>query len=146
MTGGQQQTLYERLGGYNAIAACSDDLTERLYDNATLNANPAIAEFHHKENRAGFKYILTNWVVQYTGGPKSYHGKPLGEAHSHLNITEREFDIVMNECRTTFYKFNVPEPELEELMGILESYRAEIIKGMDHRGHPTTRHAESAPA
>ena len=25
------QTLYERLGGYNAIAATADDLTERLY-------------------------------------------------------------------------------------------------------------------
>lgn len=132
-----EATLYERLGGYNAIAACSDDLTERLYDNSTLNANPAIAEFHHKENREGFKYILTNWVVQYTGGPKTYMGKPLGDAHKHLNITEREFDIVMTECRTTLYKFNVPERELEELMSCLESYRAEVIKGMEHhKGHP----------
>ena len=142
-----ERTLYDRLGGYNAIAMCSDDLTERLYDNATLNANPAIAEFHHKNDREGFKYILTNWVVQYTGGPKTYHGRPLGEAHKHLGITEREFDIVMNECRTTFYKFNVPHAELEDLMGMLESYRAEVIKGMDHaHGHPTARHLESAPA
>lgn len=132
-----QPSLYERLGGYNAIAATADDLTERLYDNATLNANPAIKAFHDKQDRAGFKYILTNWVVQYTGGPRTYHGRPLGEAHAHLGITEREFDIVMTECRTTFYKFNVPERELEELMGMLESYRAEVIKGMDHhKGHP----------
>ena len=132
-----EATLYERLGGYNAIAATADDLTERLYENATLNANPAIKTFHDKNDRAGFKYILTNWVVQYAGGPKTYHGRPLGEAHAHLGITEREFDIVMTECRTTFYKFNVPEKELEELMGMLESYRAEVIKGMDHHaGHP----------
>ena len=135
-----QTTLYERLGGYNAIAATADDLTERLYDNATLNSNPAIKAFHDKQDRAGFKYILTNWVVQYSGGPKTYHGRPMGEAHSHLGITEREFDIVMNECRTTFYKFNVPEKELEELMGMLESYRAEVIKGMSHHGgHPLER-------
>lgn len=136
-----QPSLYERLGGYNAIAATADDLTERLYDNATLNANPAIKAFHDKQDRAGFKYILTNWVVQYSGGPKTYHGRPLGEAHAHLNITEREFDIVMTECRTTFYKFNVPERELEELMGMLESYRAEVIKGMSHhQGHPLEAH------
>lgn len=120
-------TLYERLGGYNAIAAAADDLTDRLYVNATLNANPAIGEFHAKHQKEGFKYMLTAWVVQNTGGPEAYPGRTMADAHAHLGITKREFDIVMTECRTTFYKFNVPEPELEEMMGILESYRDKII-------------------
>lgn len=121
-------TLYERLGGYNAIAATADDLTERLYDNATLNANPAIKAFHDRENREGFKFILSAWVAEFTGGPKTYFGRPMDEAHAHLDITNREFDIVMNECRTTFYKFNVPERELEEIMALLESYRGRVVK------------------
>ena len=121
-------TLFERLGGYNAIAATADDLTDRLYVNATLNANPAIGAFHDKRDMAGFKYMLTAWVVANTGGPKQvYAGRPMDEAHAHLTITNREFDIVMTECRTTFYKFNVPERELEELMAILESYRGQIV-------------------
>lgn len=123
-----EQTLYERLGGYAAIAACSDDLTERLYVNSTLNANPAIKAFHDKGEKEGFKTILSAWVIEETGGPKAYFGRPLDEAHAHLDITRREFDIVMNECRTTFYKFNVPERELEELMGLLEAYRGRIVK------------------
>lgn len=123
-----ETTLYERLGGYNAIAATADDLTERLYDNATLNANPEIRAFHDRENREGFKFLLSAWVTEFTGGPKAYFGRPMDEAHAHLNITKREFDIVMTECRTTFYKFNVPEAELEELMGLLESYRDRIVK------------------
>lgn len=122
-------SLYERLGGYAAIAACSDDLTERLYVNSTLNANPAIGEFHAKGQKEGFKTILSTWVMEATGGPKAYFGRPMDEAHAHLKVTEREFDIVMNECRTTLYKFNVPERELEELMGILESYRSKIVTG-----------------
>lgn len=121
-------TLFERLGGYNAIAATADDLTDRLYVNATLNANPAIGAFHDKREMAGFKYMLTAWVVANTGGPPHvYAGRPMDEAHAHLSITNREFDIVMTECRTTFYKFNVPERELEELMAILESYRTQIV-------------------
>lgn len=122
-----EHTLYERLGGYKAIAATADDLTERLYVNATLNANPAIGDFHAKCEKEGFKYILTSWVVEKTGGPKAYIGRDMGEAHAHLSITKREFDIVMTECRTTFYKFNVPEKELEEVMALLESYRDKII-------------------
>lgn len=126
-----EPTLYERLGGYNAIAATADDLTERLYVNATLNANPAIKEFHDKGQKEGFKTILAAWVIEETGGPKAYFGRPLDEAHAHLSITEREFDIVMNECRTTFYKFNVPENELEELMGLLEAYRGRVVKASE---------------
>ena len=123
-----EKTLYDRLGGYAAIAATADDLTERLYVNATLNANPAIDAFHAKHEKAGFKYMLTAWVVANTGGPKQvYSGRAMDEAHAKLAITKREFDIVMTECRTTFYKFNVPERELEELMAILESYRDKII-------------------
>ena len=121
-------SLYERLGGYNAIAATADDLTDRLYVNATLNANPAIGAFHDKHEKAGFKYMLTAWVVANTGGPKQvYAGRAMDEAHAKLSITKREFDIVMTECRTTFYKFNVPERELEELMALLESYRDKVI-------------------
>ena len=123
-----QATLYDRLGGYNAIAAAADDLTDRLYVNATLNANPAIGAFHAKHEKAGFKYMLTAWVVANTGGPKqAYTGRAMDEAHSKLSVTKREFDIVMTECRTTFYKLGVPERELEELMALLESYRDKII-------------------
>lgn len=124
-----EKSLYERLGGHTAIAATADDLTERLYVNATLNANPAIKEFHDKNEKEGFKFILSAWVTEFTGGPKAYFGRPMADAHAHLGVTGREFDIVMNECRTTFYKFNVPEAELEELMGLLESYRDKIVTG-----------------
>ena len=121
-------TLYERLGGYTAIAATAGDLTQRLYVNATLNANPAIAAFHDKHEQAGFMYMLTAWVVANTGGPPAvYSGRPMDEAHAHLSVTNREFSIVMTECRTTFYKFNVPERELEELMSLLESYREKVV-------------------
>lgn len=107
--------------------------------NETLNANPAIKAFHDKHEKAGFKYILTNWVVQFTGGPKVYQGRSMGEAHKHLGITEREFDIVMNECRTTFYKFNVPEKELEDLMTLLWSYKDEVIGGPSRAKDPSQR-------
>lgn len=71
--------------------------------------------------------MVTNWVAQRVGGPKIYSGAPLDRAHAHLSITNREFDVVMNECATTFYKFNVPKKEMDELMAILESYRTQVV-------------------
>ena len=80
-------TLFERLGGYDAIAATADDLTDRLYVNAALNANPAIGNFHNKGDKPGFKYMLTAGVVENTGGPKHVYPARSGRgpcaSHNH---------------------------------------------------------------
>ncbi len=125
----EKATLYERLGGTYAIAAVTDDLVDRLYVNGTLNANPAVKAVHDRGEKAGFKFRVTAWVAQFTGGPEVYTGLPLREAHAHLNVTEREFDVVGTEVRTSLYKFNVPEREVEELMALLESYRSQVVMG-----------------
>lgn len=122
-----EKSLYDRLGGYGPIAATVDDLVDRLYVNGTLNANETVKHIHDKGGKAGFKFIVTAWVVQRTGGPKVYFGRELDEAHAHLGLNDREFDVVMTECKTTFYKFNVPEAEFDELMAILESYRGDVV-------------------
>lgn len=126
-TGAAEKSLYDRLGGYVPIAATVDDLVDRLYVNGTLNANEVVKRIHEKQGQAGFKFIVTAWVVEKTGGPKVYFGRELEEAHAHLGLTDREFDVVMTECRTTFYKFNVPEQEFDELMALLESYRGQVV-------------------
>lgn len=122
-----EPSLYERLGGYIPIAATVDDLVDRLYVNATVNQNPATKAVHDLNQRAGFKFIVTAWVVEKTGGPKIYFGRDMKEAHAQLSLTEREFDVVMTECKTTFYKFGVPEKEMNELMAMLESYKEQVV-------------------
>ena len=77
--------------------------------------------------------MLTNWVVARTGGPKIYQpdefgrGKNMKDTHQHLKITDREFDIIMTECLQTFYYFNVPDYEISQLMGDLQSFRDDIV-------------------
>ena len=54
-----EKSLYERIGGYKAVAAASDDLVDRIYVNATLNKNPALKAVHDLNERAAFKLILS---------------------------------------------------------------------------------------
>ena len=123
----EEKSLYERLGGTYAISTAVDDLVDRLYVNGTLNANPAIKAVHDLGQKAGFKFRVTAWVIEKAGGPMVYAGLPLDEAHAHLNITDREFNVVGTEVRTTLYKLNVPERELGDLMALLESYRSQVV-------------------
>lgn len=120
-------TLYERLGGVYAIATVVDDFIERLLVNETLNANPAISEARARVPKAGLKYRVTSMVGQATGGPETYSGRSMKDAHSHLNITEAEWQVMLAEFKVTLDKFKVPDAEQGELFAIMESVKGDIV-------------------
>ena len=130
-----EDSLYQRLGGTYAIAQVDDYLVDMIYINKGLNANPALSAIHlgNPASKAGFKQMLTNWVVQETGGPKIYQpdsfgrGKSLKESHPHLNISDREFDIIKTLALASFYQYNVGNHEIDQLMDDLETYRKVIV-------------------
>ena len=122
-----EASLYERLGGTYGIAGAVDNLVDRLYANGAANANPKVAEFHAKMGHAGFKFLVTAWSIQECGGPKIYPGKDMREAHKHLSLTPREFDIVATEIKTSLYQLNVPEREFNDFMAIIYSYQAMVL-------------------
>lgn len=123
----EEKSLYERIGGYKGVAVAVDNLVDRLYVNKTLNQNEAIDLVHKQDERAAFKLILATWVMENTGGPKVYFGRDMANGHAHLSITNREFDIVLNECLTTFYEVGVGQKEIDELMAGLEAQREMVV-------------------
>lgn len=121
------QTLFDRLGGVYAIATVVDDFIDRVMANPILNANPKVNEAHHKVPPPGFKYLVTEMVCWATGGPQKYTGKTMRDSHSHLDITEPEWQAFMKDLRDCFAKFNVPAQEQSELIAIVESTKGDIV-------------------
>ncbi|RFC62860.1 group 1 truncated hemoglobin [Fulvimarina endophytica] len=121
------RSLYERLGGIYGIAGAVDDLVDRLYDNESANRNPAVRQFHEKGGHAGFKFLVTAWSVQETGGPRVYPGRDMRESHTHLKVTEDEFDNVYTTIEQSLFQVGVPKPERDEFMAIIESYRSMVV-------------------
>ncbi|HET7323477.1 MAG TPA: group 1 truncated hemoglobin, partial [Halococcus sp.] len=103
----EEESLYERLGGTYGIAGAVDDLVDRLYHNDAANQNPAVKEFHEQEGQPGFKYLVTAWSIEATGGPEVYAGRDMEEAHLDLEVTDHEFDIVATEIETSLYQEGV---------------------------------------
>jgi hemoglobin len=133
---GEGDSLYERLGGDYGIATAVDDLVDRLYENDALNQNPVTREFHEKEGHAGFKYLVTAWTIEATGGPEVYAGRDMEEAHTHLEVSEREFDMVYRQIEQSLNQVGVPEQETEEVMDIIESYRDMVVYDNDYDEDP----------
>lgn len=123
----EPQSLYNRLGGVYAIAAVVDDFIDRIMDNPRLNANPKVNEAHHRVSRAGFKYLVTEMVCWATGGPQQYSGKNMYDSHAHLDITEGEWQVFLEDFRTTLNKFGVPAAEQAELFAIVDSTKKDIV-------------------
>lgn len=120
-------TLYDRLGGVYSIAAVVDDFIDRIMEDPRLNANPKVNEAHHRVSRAGFKYLVTEMVCWATGGPQKYTGKTMRDSHSHLDITEGEWQAFLDDFRQTLDKFNVPTSEQAALFAIVNSTKSDIV-------------------
>jgi hemoglobin len=123
----KQPPLYDRLGGVYSIATVVDDFIERLLVNETLNANPAIREARSHVPKAGLKFQVTALVCQVTGGPCTYTGRTMKEAHRKLNITEAQWDAMVADFQATLAKFKVPQREQQELIAIVAGTKPDIV-------------------
>jgi hemoglobin len=122
-----EKPLYERLGGAYSIATAVDRLIENLHRNETLNnANEKVKAFHTDAFKAGYKFMVTAWVIEATGGPRCYPGRGMPESHRHLGLSQYEFDVTAHEIRNTLYQLGVPRKEIDEFMEIIDSYQDEI--------------------
>ena len=121
------QSLYERLGGVNAIAMVVDRFSDQIVKNPKLNVNPALKDWNETGQLPGLKFMRTLWICQMAGGPFQYTGKELGEAHADLHITSEEFDEVGAEIAGALDHFKVPEREKQELLAVIVSKKTEVV-------------------
>jgi len=123
-----EPTLYERMGGAYPIATAADQLIDHLHTNATLNnRNRKVRDFHTEQFKAGYKFMVTGWCIEVSGGPRCYGGRDMIAAQQSLDLTDYEFDVVAHEIRNTLYRLDLPRPEIEEFMAIIESYRDNVL-------------------
>lgn len=135
------QSLYARLGGVFAIAAVVDHFSDALVNNPIVgqnSANPQLADWHTNNlaRLPGLKFMRTLWVCNVSGGPFEYSAtKPgmtalgLEEAHRDLRISPEEFDEVAAELGRTLDHFEVPKPEMDEVLAAFAAHKDEVIAG-----------------
>jgi hemoglobin len=128
MTEGQAQQapkpLYQRLGGYDAVAAVSDEFITRL---AT---DPQFGRFFagfSEDSKIRLRQHLVDQLCQATGGPCYYVGRSMKQVHGGLKITEAEWTAAGNHMIGTLTKFKVPAKEKDEVMAIMASVKADIV-------------------
>ena len=115
------RTLYDRLGGKDAITAVIGDFVGNVAADKRINARFAKTDIPH------LKQMLVDQVCQATGGPCTYTGKSMKDAHQGMKITETEFSALVEDLTMSLDKFKVPEMEKTELLTALGGMKGDIV-------------------
>src|SRR6266851_7683755 len=101
----QQPSLYKRVGGYDALAAVTDDFIGRM---ATDKALSRFFVGHSKDSLGRIRQLVVDQLCAATGGPCVYIGRDMKTSHAGLGITERDWDGSVKHLVGTLDKFAVP--------------------------------------
>ena len=119
------KTLYERLGGYDAIAAVAGDLLPRL------QADSQLARFWQHRGADGVqreKQLLIDFLCASAGGPLYYTGRDMKISHQGMRISEGDWSAFIGHLNATLEAFQVPQAERDEVVGFVQSTKPDIVE------------------
>jgi hemoglobin len=137
-----KKSLYERLGGIDAISAVVDEFIrvagadERINKKFAKTAQPERVRLHFIEQ-----------ICMLTGGPCKYTGDSMKRAHHHMGLTEGEFNAGVEDLTKALDKFNVPAQEKGEFLTALGQFKKDIVEVKStETGTPLPADFKPAPA
>jgi hemoglobin len=122
MTTTQTKSLYDRLGGGDAINALTESWVARVGGDDRANG---------KFIRTDIERLMTEVVDQLceaTGGPCTYTGRSMLETHAGMKVTAGEFDVVMQHLGAALDELNIPKTEQDELVALIRPMREDIVE------------------
>ena len=115
------RSLYERLGGKDAITAVVDDMVANIAADARINTFFANADI------PGLKAKLVDQICEASGGPCKYTGKSMKESHTGMGVKEEHFNALVEDLVKALDKYKVQDPERTELLTALGGMKGDIV-------------------
>jgi hemoglobin len=120
-----ERTLYERLGGYDAIAAVANDLLPRL------QADSRLGGFWQHRGDDGIereKQLLIDFLCSSAGGRLYYTGRDMETSHRGLRIDEGDWSAFLRHLDATLDAFQVPRRERDEVVAFIQGTKSDIVE------------------
>jgi hemoglobin len=120
----KEPSLYQRLGGRDAIAFVVDDFVANVVADDRINKRfkaleaPAVAKL---------KTNLSDQICEAAGGPCAYLGKDMKATHKGMAITDAEWNATVEALVKALDKHKVPGKEKQELLGLLGPMKGNIV-------------------
>ena len=119
-----ERSLYQRLGGYDAVVAAVDDIMPRV------GADVRLGRFWQNRGRDGIareRQLLIDYIANASGGLTYYAGRPMKRIHDGMGIDEEDWVRFTAHVAASLDCLSVEDPERAEVLGFIDSLKATIL-------------------
>ena len=116
-----EQTLYERLGGADGVAAIADMIVEKHLINADIKTR------FLNTDAGDLKILVRDFLAAGSGGPDNYKGRDMISAHAGMNLNEREFVAAIDDILATLDECGLDAGVRSEILAILYSFKNDVL-------------------
>ena len=120
----KEKTLYQRIGGYDVIAAVVDDFIMQLGKDEAFKrfgGGRSMDSLHRT------RQLVVDQVCNLTGGPCDYIGRDLKTAHAGLDITQAEWDLSIKHFQTALDDQKVAPDVQKDFIAMIQKLHDDIV-------------------
>lgn len=117
-----KSSLYQQLGGPAGVARLVDAII------IEVKADERIGELFAETETEYFRERLIEQICMVADGPCEYTGLPMADAHSGMDISEREFNWFVEGVERAMSEAGLALPVQNRLLARLARMRAEVIR------------------
>lgn len=119
------KTLYQRLGGYDAISAVTADLMQRI------KADSELGRYYRYRGDDGIQreeQLLVDFLSSCAGGPMYYTGRDMKTLHEGMKLSERDWSALLRHLHDTLEAFEVSRAEADDVVAFIQSTKSSIVE------------------
>ena len=121
-----EASLYRRLGGGEGISRLVDDIVDAHMANPVIKSR-FLPYRDTPEKLAEVKRHLREFIVEGSGGPGSYSGASMPEAHRGMNISEAEYVAAVDDILGVLEAHDLSERTRKDMLAIVYSLKDQIV-------------------
>jgi hemoglobin len=114
-------SVFEQIGGVAAVDAAVDIFYRKVL------SDPVISHFFDAIDMDRQIGKQKAFLTMAFGGPNSYSGKDMRNAHRHMKLTEEHFQAVATHLQGTLQELKVPPHLIDEVMKIAASTHDDVL-------------------
>lgn len=120
------KTLYQRAGGYDALATFVDTAFPRIAGDPKL---ARLFKGHSTDSKYRQRQLIIDILCRETGGPCVYTGRPMGPVHRGLEITEDDWTTFLKIITDTLEELKWADTEKKELLDIFKRrFKPDVVE------------------
>lgn len=117
-----EQTLYEKLGGEEAISKVVD----YFYSELVLK-DPTVNQFFVNTDMEKQRRHQTKFISFALGGPNQYTGTSMAKAHTGMNIQPEHFQAIATHLHDALAHFGVSEADINQVLTKVATLKDDIL-------------------